>query len=228
VRERQAAVLFEAALGSLRSDSREPVEAPDQDLRECVRVAGWLAALDLARESRVRESLRSRLTQALEGRRARPGASAPGRPWVMRRPVLVAEIAVLVAVALLAVVAPRSLAALVEPVVRMIEMVRVGDHTQIMRQAPMTGAEVAATLEQYGQRLANGQSWSLNTPYGGFGGAIPPGHGTRVQRVSSLERLRSLTPMRLQAPTGLHRDEPVRFDHAYVAPDGWVLMFFGS
>ena len=29
-------------------------------------------------------------------------------------------------------------------------------------------------------------------------------------------------------PACLHRDEPVRFDHAYVTPDGWVLMFFGS
>ena len=227
MREGQAAVLFEAALGSLLSGSSEPA-VQDEELRDRVRVAEDLAALDLARASRVRESLRERLTQALEERRARPVAPAPRRSWVMRRPVLAAEIAALVAVALLAVVAPRSLAALVEPVMRMIEMVRVGDHTQIMRQAPMTGAAVAATLEQHGQRLANGQSWFLNTPYGGFGGSVPPGNSTRVQRVSSLERLRSLTPIRLQVLTCLHRDEPVRFDHAYVAPDGWVLMFFGS
>ena len=207
---------------------REPVETQDQELRERVRVAEGLAALDLAGESRVRESLRERLAQALKERRARPVAPASRRPWVMRRPVLAAEIAVLVAVALLAVVAPRSLAALVEPVVRMIEMVRVGDHTEIVRPAPTTAAEVAATLEQFRQRLANGQSWSLNTPYGGFGGSVPPGESARVQRVSSLERLRSLTPMRLQVPTCLHRDEPVRFDHAYVAPGGWVLIFFGS
>ena len=150
MREGQASVLFEAALGSLRSNSREPVETPDQAFCECVRVAEGLAALDFARESRVRESLRERLTQALEERRARPVAPAPRRPWVMRRPVLAAEIAVLVAVALLAVVAPRSLAALVEPVVRkiVIEMVRVGDHTQILRTAPRTGVEVAATLER--------------------------------------------------------------------------------
>jgi hypothetical protein len=228
VREGQASVLFEAALGSLRSDSREPVETPDQELGERVRVAGELAALDLAGESRVRESLRECLTQAMKERRARLVAPAPRRPWLMRRPVLAAEIAVLVAVALLAVVAPRSLAALVEPVMRMLERVRVGDHTEIVQQVPMTAAEEAALVEQLRQRLANGQSWSLRTPYGGFGGSVAPGESARVQRVSSLERLRSLAPMRLQVPTCLHRHEPVRFDHACVAPGGWVLVFFGS
>jgi hypothetical protein len=228
VREGQAAVLFEAALGSLLSGSSQPVAMQDEELRDRVRVAKGLAALDLARESRVRESLRERLTQALAERRARPAAPALRRPWVMRRPVLAAEVAVLVAVTLLAVVAPRSLAALVEPVVRMIEMVRVGDHTQILRQVPQTEADVAATLEEHRQRLASGQRWFLRTPYGGFGGSGPPGTSARLQRISSLERLHSLTPMRLQVPTCLHRDEPVRFDHAYVAPDGWVLIFFGS
>ena len=226
MREGQAAVLFEATLGSLLSGSSEPA-MQDEELRGRVRVAEGLVALDLARESRVRESLRERLTQALAERRTRP-APAPRRPWLMRRPVLAAEIAVLVAVALLAVVAPRSLAALVEPVVRMIEMVRVGDHTEIVQQVPMTAAEEAALVEQFRQRLANGQSWSLRTPYGGFGGSVPPGESARVQRVSSLERLRSLAPMRLQVPTCLHRHEPVRFDHACVAPGGWVLIFFGS
>jgi hypothetical protein len=34
--------------------------------------------------------------------------------------------------------------------------------------------------------------------------------------------------MRVPVPTWLHRDEPVRFDHAFVTPGGWVLIFFGS
>jgi hypothetical protein len=110
----------------------------------------------------------------------------------------------------------------------MIEMVRVGEHTQILRQGPRTIAEVATTAERFRQQVANGQMWLLSTPYGGFGGAVPPGSSARVRRVSSLERLRSLTPMRIQVPTGLHREEPVRFDHAFVAPGGWVLIFFGS
>lgn len=227
MREGQAAALFEAALGSLVSGSSQPA-LQDEGLRDRVRVAEGLVALDLARESRVRESLRERLRQAVADRRARPAAPARRRPWVMRRPVLAAEVAVLVAVALLAVVAPRSLAALVEPVVRMIEMVRVGDNTQILRQAPRTIAEVATTAERFRQQVANDEMWVLSTPYGGFGGAVPPGGSARVRRASSIEQLRSLTPMEIQVPTGLHRDEPVRFDHALVAPGGWVLIFFGS
>ncbi len=228
MRERQAAARLEGAIGAPGSGSPVPAEALDPDLRGNLRMAERLAALDLASESRAREPLREQLKQSLEQRRARPMASALRRPWVMRRPVLATGLGIVLAVGLLAVVAPRSLAALVEPVVRMIEMVRVGDHTQILRQAPRTSAEVAATLEESRRRLASGQSWFLSTPYGGFGGRVPLGSSARVQRVSSLERLRSLTPMRIQVPTGLHRDEPVRFDHAHVAPGGIVLVFFGS
>jgi hypothetical protein len=228
VREGQAAVLFEAALGSLRSGSWEPVETPDQDLLERLRVTERLVALDLTGESRVRESLRKQLAQALDERRARPGTQAPRRPWVTRRPLLAAELAVLATVVLLAVVAPRSLAALLEPVVRVIESVRVGDDTYVLRHGPQTVTEVAATAEHFRQQVASGQSWFLDTPYGGFGGPVPPESPTHVQRVSSLDRLRSLTPMRILVPTCQHRDEPVRFHHAFVAPGGWLLLFFGS
>jgi hypothetical protein len=191
-------------------------------------VAERLAALDLVGESRVRESLRERLQQAMEERRARAAEPAGRRPWALRRPLLATELAVLAVVVLLAVVAPQSLAALVGPVARMIESVRVGDNTKILRHAPWTEAEVDNTLEQHRQQLAHGESWFLNTPYGGFGGGVPPGKSPRVERVSSLERLRSLTPVRIHIPTCLHRDEPVRFHHAYVAPDGMTLVFFGS
>jgi hypothetical protein len=228
MREKEAAMFLEGAISSLSSRSAVSLEGPDEDLREQVRVARGLMALDLAQESRVRESLRERLAQALDERRARPAATVPRRSWVMRRPLLAAELCLLMAVILLAVASPRSLAALVAPMVRVIEEFRVGDNTHILRSAPQTEAEVAATLENFQQRLASGQMWSLITRYGGFGGSVPPGKSADIQRVSSLERLRSLTPLRLQVPTCLHRGERVQFDHAFVAPDGWVLIFFGS
>ena len=209
-------------------ESAVSLEGSDEDLRERVRVAEGLATLDLARESRVRESLRERLAQALDERHARPEATAPRRSWLMRRPLLATELCLLMAFILLAVASPRSLAALVAPVVRVIEAFRVGDNTKILRSAPQTEAEIAANVEDFQRRLASGQMWSLNTLYGGFGGSVPPGKTAHVQRVSSLERLHSLTPVRLQVPTCVHRDGQVRFDHAFVAPDGCVLIFFGS
>jgi len=48
-----------------------------------------------------------------------------------------------------------------------------------------------------------------------------------VRRVSHLDELRAATTS-LRIPTGVHRDEPVRFDHAFVAPGGIALIFFGS
>jgi hypothetical protein len=48
-----------------------------------------------------------------------------------------------------------------------------------------------------------------------------------VRRVSHLDDIRAAMT-RLQIPTGVHRDEPVRFDHAFVAPGGIALIFFGS
>jgi hypothetical protein len=228
VLEKRGAVRLECAIGSLLSGSPIPAETLDADLRGNLRVAEKLAALDLARDSRVRETLHERVVQALAERRARPVAPARRRPWVLRRPVFATSLGVALALALLAVVAPRSLAALVDPVVRMIEMVRVGEHTQIVRPAPRTDADVAASVDQHKRRLANGESWFLSTRYGGFGGGVCPGEQSTVRRVSSLEDLRSFMPTSLLAPTGLHRQEPVRFDHAFVAPGGIVLIFFGS
>jgi hypothetical protein len=108
-------MLLEEAISSIGSGTPTRVEELDEDLRARALVAGGLASLDLAQESRARESLRGRLAQELEQRRAQPVAPALRRPWVLRRPVLGTELGVLLVVVLLAVVAPRSLAALVEP-----------------------------------------------------------------------------------------------------------------
>ncbi len=227
MREKQAAMRLESAIGSARSGSPGQAVVADEDLRARVQVAESLAALDLVGESRVRESLRAQLQQAIRERPARAAAPPDQRPWISRRPLLATEVAALLVAIALAVVAPRSLAALVERVARVIEMVRVGEHTQIFRQAPLSDADEAATLAQHKARLAKGESWFLSTPYGGFGGSVPPGERAGVLRVSHLDELRAATTG-LQIPTGAHRDELVRFDHAFLAPDGGALIFFGS
>lgn len=226
--ERQAAELFEQGVASLLAGSRPLVEAPDQDFRERVQLAEQLVALDIAAESRVREPLRGRVTGALQARRASAGARVRHQPWVVRRSVLAAGLGVALAVALLAIVAPRSMAAFVEPVFQIIDEFRVGDHTRIIRMASQKAAEIVVILERHKQELANGRSWYLQTDYGGFGGGVPAGEKAIVQRVASFQMLRSLTALRLQLPTHFYRGEAIRFDHAYVAPDGAVFLFFGS
>ena len=228
MREKQAAMRLEGALVSLLEGSQLPADGLDPDLRARVRVVEGLLALDLASERRVPDTLPERLAQALAERPARAVAPAQRRPFLLRRAVLATCLGIALALAFLAVVAPHSLAALVEPMVRMIQTVHVGDHTQIVRSAPRTSDDLSASLEQHKARLAKGESWSLFTPYGGFGGSVGKGEPARVRRISSLDKLRSLTPTSLSVPTALYHDEPVRFDHAYVAPGGIVLMFFGS
>ncbi len=226
MREKQAAVCLENAIGSARLGSPGQAGVADEDLRARVQVAESLAALDLVGESRVRESLRAQLQQATRERQAR--AAVPGRrPWTSRRPLLAAEIALLLVAVSLAVFTPRPLAAFVERVARVIERVRVGEHTQIVQEAPLSDADKATILEQHKTRLAKGESWFLSTPYGGFGGNVPPGERAGVHRVSHLDELRASTRA-FEIPTGVHRDELVRFDHAFVAPGGGAFMFFGS
>jgi hypothetical protein len=227
VREKQAAECLENAIGSVWSGPPGQLGVRDEDLLARVRVAERLVALDLVGASRVREALRAQLQQATRERQARAEAPPGRRPWVLRRPLLAAELALLLVVVSLAVLAPRSLAAFVEQVARVIQIVRVGEHTQIVQEAPRSEADKVATLEQHKTRLAKGESWFLSTPYGGFGGHVPPGERAGLLRVSSLDRLRAST-RGLEVPTGVHRDELVRFDHAFVAPGGGAFMFFGS
>jgi hypothetical protein len=219
---------LEWAIAHAPSGSREQVGVLDQDLLGRVQLAKSLAALDPAGESRVRESLRARLQEAINERRVH-GAGPPvvRRSWLMRRPLLAAELALLLVVALLAVAAPASLAALVERVARMIEMVRIGEHTEIVRQAPHSEADVAAIVEEYKRQLARGESWSLSTPYGGFGGNVPHGQPASVRRVSRLADLPAST-RKLLIPSGVHRGELLRFDHAFLAPGRAAFIFFGS
>jgi hypothetical protein len=218
---------LENALGSAESGSPGQAGVADEDLRARVQVAESLTALDLVGESRVRELLRAQLQQATKERPARAAAPPGRRPWASRRPLLATEIALLLVAVALAFVAPRSLAAFVERVARVIQMVRVGEHTQIVREAPLSAADEAAILKQHKSRLAKGESWFLSTPYGGFGGNVRPGERAGVFRVSHLDELRAGT-RGLQIPTGMHRDELVRFDHAFLAPGGAALIFFGS
>jgi hypothetical protein len=221
VRERHAADQLEQLIAA-RSAATVPAATPDPDLSGRLDVATRLASLDLACESRGPTWLRARLQRDAARPACRP------RPWVRRRPVLAAGVTLGLVLALMAIFAPRSLAALVEPVVRIIEALRVGDHTEILRSAERTAADVAQTVAAHRQKLARGESWFVDTPYGGFGGGVAEGESAVVQQTSSLEELRALTPLDLPLPAYRHRGQPLRFDHAQVAPGGIVLVYFGS
>lgn len=226
VDDKDAAERFDQEIVSLISGSPDLAEEPSVDFRDRVHVAWSLATLDLQSESRVHESLRDQLTQALARRNASGATQVRRRLWVIRRPVLATSLGMTVAMALLAIVAPRSLAAFAD---RMLDsLLAVGDHTAIVRFAPQTAEEIAATVGEFQHSVANGKRWSVSTDYGGFGGAVPPGEGPSVRRVVGLPELGLLTTLRLPLPALQHRGGLVQFDHALVAPGGPLFLFYGS
>jgi hypothetical protein len=229
VGEREAAVELEQAIRARRLGAPTEGGSVGADLLADLQVAEVLAGLRLAEESRIRESLRTRLEHGLAQRSdAADSVIVRRRPWMLRRPLLAGEVAMLAVVIVLAIASPRSLAALAEPVVRLIERVRVGDNTILLRTASRSQTEVVESAARHQEDVDAGRTWFVITHYGGFGGGVPPGATPDVQRVSSLERLRASSPTRIHVPTAAHRGEPLRFDHALVTPDGWVLAFYGS
>lgn len=112
---------------------------------------------------------------------------------------------------------------------RLLEIVRVGPGTDVARFDPMTTAESAAVVQQHDRAVAAGERWSVQTPYGGFGGRVPANASRTVQHVERLDVLRSLTSLPIQLPTGVtYRGRTPTFHHALVAPDGMLLLFFDS
>jgi RNA polymerase sigma factor (sigma-70 family) len=228
MREKQGAMLFECELARVLPHTVR-AEQPSQELAGRLRVAERLIALDLVQESRIRGSLRTKLLETLEERRSgRAVPYAPAQPWspLTARPGLAIAIGAAAVLALFVGLAPHTAAAVVQPIVRVLESFWVGEHTEVSRYAPQSAADVAAILSRARQQLEDGQRWHLSTPYGGFGGRVPRGEKAIIQRVSSLQLLRSLTPMRLELPT-VHRGGSAPFEYAYVAPGGPVFMFFG-
>lgn len=132
------------------------------------------------------------------------------------------------AVIVLAIASPGSLAALAEPVARVIERLPVGSHTSLLRTAPPRADEAMDVLRRHNEDVDSGRAWFVNTHYGGFGGNVPPGAGHDVRRATSLERLRTLSQVRILGPTAAHRGEALRLHHALVTPDGGVLAYYGS
>ena len=227
--EREAAEELEEAIRTRRFGAPTQSGLAEADLLADLQVAEMLAGLRLDEGSRIRESLRTRLEHGLAQQSdAADRVTVRRRPWVLRRPLLAAEVALLAAVIVLAIASPRSLAALAAPVVRVIERVRVGDSTILQRTASGSQTEVVESAARHQEGVDAGRTWSVITHYGGFGGGVPPGATPDVRRVSSLERLRASSPTRIHIPTAAHRGEPLRFDHALVTPDGWVLAFYGS
>ena len=221
---RHSAENFERTIAAMAAGSTPDRDQMDRDLLERSEVVIRLMALQRELSSSIREPLDRRLAQALEERRD------DRVEWVLAtrrfRPIPVFSAIAVFMVVLVLVPAART--AIARPLAQLLEVVGIGDHSQITRSEPPESVEVSGRIERLDNNVAAGQSWFVHTPYGGFGGDVPPGNASVVQPVDSLEQLQSQAMVQLQIPTGEHRGRPVEFSHAQLAPGGFVLMYFGS
>jgi hypothetical protein len=111
---------------------------------------------------------------------------------------------------------------------RVLQVLHIAPSTDLVTFGPHAPDEVSASLRQYRRQLNTGTMWQVRTPYGSFGGAVPPNTSPDVRRVDQVELLRSLSTIPIQIVDGVYRGQSLVFHHAFVSPDGLILTFFGS
>ena len=135
---------------------------------------------------------------------------------------MAASMSAAVLLLVLAALSPGTVVALTAPLTKFF---RGGEHAAVVVPPQRTPTEMLATLAAAAESIAGVERWHWDGGrYGGFGGAVPDGRSATLKRVSKLQELRSETRLPLRAPIHDYRG----FDHALVAPDGSVFMFFGS
>ena len=222
---RTAARAFEDHLVALLS-GRVPPQDPDRE-DENVQVAQQLVALS-SEWRRPTPSLRQKMVslsvQAEQSLQQPPEPTTSG----VRQTLVRFGVATTAVATLLIVLVPAARQTVGYQMNRLLEFVRVGPASGVARFEPMSSVESAGVVQQHGRSVAAGERWSVQTLYGGFSGRVPANASRRVQHVERLDVLRSLTSLPIQLPTVAYRGRVPTFHHALVAPDGMLLLFFGS
>jgi hypothetical protein len=227
VRERTAALALDAEIEAMTSGSPDVTAGERSAHPELILLAGRLRALAVEWKERTPHALGQRVAlvrqsaaSAVEERQA----PAPSLVRLRVRPL----VAVSGAAVLLVVAIPGARNTVARQIDRLLDIVRIGPNTEVVRRDESTAGEIAASLQQHERDLASGKRWSIHTAYGGFGGTVPPGASPGLQRLDRLDILSSLTSMSIQVPTAMYRGATPVFHHALLSPDGLLLLFFGS
>lgn len=225
--ERTAALALEEEIAAVLAGVRQPVQAHRGDPRDSVELVEQLRALGVEWGRLTPPALQQEVASLAD--RAGVGVEQGfATRWPMPRRVLPISFAITAAATLLIVAIPAARHSVAHQLYRVLDTARVGPGTELVRPDSATAEEVAATLQEHDRGLATGRTWSIHTPYGGFGGVVPPRASPALQRVDRVDLLHSLTSMPIQMPAGSYRGATPTFSHALVAPDGFLLVFFGS
>ena len=226
--ESRAAQAFEEEIAAVLSGLPTPVHHRDRGgLDRSIQIAKELRGLAVDWKRLVSPALKQQVASIVK--QARDGVqhrAASGR--AVRRDVFRVGVALTAAATLIILAVPAARQGVARQLYRVLDVVAVGPATEVVRPDASTPGEISSTLRQFDRQLASGSRWHLSTPYGGFGGGVPPGASPALQRVDRLDLLRSMTPMTIQVPTSAYRGAFPAVNHALVAPDGLVLVFLGA
>ena len=146
------------------------------------------------------------------------------RPWLSGRMMALVTAALVV----LLLVIPGSRGTIARQAYRVLQTLHIAPGTDLLTFEARSAPEVNRSLRQYQRQLDAGTMWQVHTPYGGWGGTVPPNTSPAVRRIDQVETVRSLATIPLQAPDGVYRGQSLTFHHALISPDGVILTFFGS
>ena len=177
-----------------------------------------LRQLDLAGGSLVREGL----LRALGERRARGVSAAPARKFKVRarlpRLAAAAALTIAIAIGVLAIASPRTLAAIAETVGGLLGK-RVVTHSQ---------EEALDAVNAFRVRYDEGLYWELRTTYGATGGDVTKGMKPYSRHYAGIGPLAhdARIPVLLPTVWPEHLPEALRFQQGWLNPDGSVWMEF--
>jgi len=198
------------------------------EYRQALDLARALTAVDLSGESRVRQTLRHRLLNRLDGREGWSLRKEFPMPVfsLHRHPAVILTVVALLTVLVVTLAWPGALTTAAQGIENVVQTLVLGQHTAV---GQVTGAGQAATLRPK-PVLARpvverrGDLWIIRTAIGSFGGNVPPGKEATVHRFTTLDEAQAALPFALRRPAYLPQGYALR--EVMVAPIGEAFLFY--
>jgi len=194
------------------------------EYREDLLLAAELAVTDFSDESENRASLRRELLSRSAA--PRPPANRLARlTWPWRQAPAMSTIAtVLLLAGIVAVAQPDIRASVIQPVLRYVERIFLGERTQAVVVERPDDHEVDAILAERARGLEAGERWTMRTAVSTIGGDVPPGRDPIILTYCSLGLAESVAAFPIAQPGRL--PDGFHFDRAMIPPDDSVVLWY--
>lgn len=210
----------------LRENHGDDSDSAGADFQQDLILAAELAGADYSGDSPIRASLRQHLLQDSLERRVPLWDRLSHWMQGLRHPRL-SFAGVLLALVLSVLVAhPGLRAEVVEPAIKFLKRVAVGEKTEVGIREPedFNRAAVDSMLDAIAGMHEAGQMWSLWTAVSKTGGGIPPGEEPVIRTYCSLSLAEAAAGFSFLKPTYL--PEHFRFDRVSLTPGRGVVLWY--